>query len=102
MYKAQCLLVDSYSRSSTEVLTTIDQTSDHIESYTTSVINDDTIIACCLEIMQKSVYQFEKRITRATLKGKSKKSNELSKKPQVLYSDLPEIPPIETWKGIQL
>ena len=34
--------------------------------------------------------------------GKPKISNQISKKTQVLYRDLPKNPPIEAWKGIQL
>ena len=66
------------------------------------IINDQTIIAHCLEIIEKSVYEFEKRITRSMLSGIPKSSNRISKKVQVLYRDVPKIPHIKTRKGIQL
>ena len=36
------------------------------------------------------------------LSAKPNRSNQISKKTQVLYRDLPKIHPIETWKGTQL
>ena len=99
-----CWLVHNpdYQPFPAEVLITTEHTQHHIDNYTTSDINDETIIAYCLKIMKKSVDEFEKWITRSMLIGKPKSSNQISKKTQVLYRDLPKISPIEAWRGIQL
>ena len=64
----------------TEVLIMADGNCHYIEYYTTTDIDEQTITAYYLEIMEKVAYEFEKRITRPMIGSKPKKSNHISKK----------------------
>ena len=99
-----CWLIHApdYKPVATEVLLASEQESNDIDSYIATDIDESTITAYCLEIIEKSVYEFEKRITRSMASGKPKSKRHTTKKTTVLYRDLPTIPSIESWRGIQL
>ena len=99
-----CWLIHTpdYKPVATEVLIASEQTSNDIDSYVATSIDESTITAYCLEIIEKSVYEFEKRITRSMASRKPKSKRHTTKKTTVLYRDLPTISSIESWRGIQL
>ena len=94
-----CWLIHTpdYPTTDTEALIT-DNPHCHDNHYNLSTqLSEEICTAHCLEIMQKSVYQFEKRITRSVRKNQPAKNTKTHSPKSVLYKDIPTIPPPEKW-----
>ena len=95
-----CWLIHTpdYPTTDTEAFIT-DNPHCHDNHYSVSTqISEGACVAYCLEMMQKFVYQFEKRIARSMRKNRCSKNTKTHPPTTVLYKDIPIIPSPEKWQ----